>query len=407
MPEDAIAPEVSNEAYEVAKARVKKSLKGFTDDYPRWSHAEEDSNILTFKPDRNLFPVPDLVLFMMRNMMQWKSGGVGEKTRWTVYGSVDGTPVLFEMRKFGFTIGIERTSKVTGKRVIGQLQSALKHVEKFLEPIAKYQVSKGEMLIVNHYAEFEDRYQFFRSLADEAYSESEKPPKKKKKKKKKKVKGKKPFALMTDMVAFMNHSSKMTRKGFYYSAAMVDAYFSALEHRLLLLRAFTGVPLREGEMLNVLKAKWDEKLKIVVPNTNTPEMANILGKMREIKERIRNPFAHGGVENDGGSMFFHMPHIGAIPANLSQFGKSVRFTVVPIEIQGHQDVCKIFDELDAVLQAGALERPHTLLTHSVDPSFDQKSMAKYADAISGTEENLERFIERWSYEWERHTNMDH
>ncbi len=51
------------------------------------------------------------------------------------------------------------------------------------------------------------------------------------------------------MSALMHRYSRGMRaqqEGFYHSVAMVDAYFSAFEHRLNLLRAFTGVPLPAG-----------------------------------------------------------------------------------------------------------------------------------------------------------------
>jgi hypothetical protein len=291
----------------------------------------------------------------------------------------------------------------TSQRVIGQLKSGLKEVEKFLEPFAKHQVANGDVMIVNRFSEFEDRYRFFRNLADKAYKEAKRPlPKKKQVGSADNIKG-----FMSDMVARMNHSRRANHEGFYFSAAMVDAYFSGLEHRLVLLRAFTGTVFSIGAVIDLLAARWDEKLKLILPAGKTKDMDRILGKMRDIKERVRNPFAHGGNENDGGSLFFHLPRVGAIPANFSGFGKSVRFTVVPIEHHGHAEICGIFDELDTLLGKGELARPHRLMKASVDPSFDEIAIKEYSEAISGTDEDLERYIDFWSHEWERHTNMDY
>lgn len=39
----------------------------------------------------------------------------------------------------------------------------------------------------------------------------------------------------------------MNTEGFFYSVAMVDA-FSRLEHQLILLRAFHGSPLSDGQL---------------------------------------------------------------------------------------------------------------------------------------------------------------
>ncbi len=188
---------------------------------------------------------------------------------------------------------------------------------------------------------------------------------------------------------------------------MVDSYFSRLEHRLVLLRAFVGTPLAEGELLRLLAAKWDEKLKLVWPMPLPRRAELALGRMRRIKERIRNPFAHGGAENDGGSLFFHLPQIGAIPANFSQFGNSVRFSFLPVDADDHAESCTVFDELDTLLCTGHLAGPDQLLKGGADPCFDARSLKQYADALAGGAQSVDEFIERWSQAWERHANMDY
>lgn len=187
---------------------------------------------------------------------------------------------------------------------------------------------------------------------------------------------------------------------------MVDSYFSALEHRLVLLRAFTGGPLAKGGLVELLSTDWNEKLKLVVSPKDDP-MGELLGRLRRIKERIRNPFAHGGVENDGGSLFFHLPHIGAVPANFSKFGDSIRFSFIPIEAGDHADVCGTFDKLDRLLKFGPFAGPNRLLEAGVDPSFDKKTLKMYAEAVAGGDEKLEEFIDRWGDAWMRHANMDY
>jgi hypothetical protein len=69
---------------------------------------------------------------------------------------------------------------------------------------------------------------------------------------------------------------------------MIDAYFSCLEHRLILLRAFSGRSLAPGELSQLLVAKWDEKLKGVLMAASHRTNELLLGRLRAIKERIRN-----------------------------------------------------------------------------------------------------------------------
>lgn len=392
----------SSDMFETLKRRVTKYLVGFDLGFPA---DKSRFDIRSVAIEKNDFPVPELVLFMMRNVMGWEWSGPGEKVRWTVYGRFKGFPVLFELRKFGFAIGMDGGEEKDRQRLINQLKSALKHVEKFLQPIAEHQVSLGNASIENRFNEFDTRYRFFRDLADKAYGQAKRKPKKRNIATGKSQDANIASSLVSDMMSDWNRTMRANHEGFYYSTAMVDAYFSLLEHRLMLLRAFCGKPLAEGELLEFLGKKWDAKLNLIL--ANAVASAGPLGKMRLIKERIRNPFAHGGFENDGGSIFFHLPNIGAIPTNFSRFGNSVRFSFIPIKPEDHAEVCTIFDSLDELLTTGSLKLPHRLMEAGVDPSYDEDQLKRYRDAISGSEEKLEEFLDRWGHEFMMHANMDY
>lgn len=152
-------------------------------------------------------------------------------------------------------------------------------------------------------------------------------------------------------------------------------------------------------------SKWDAKLtEILPPNTSDRETA--LGEMRRLKARVRNPLSHGGVENDFGSVFFHLDGFGAIPGNFMRIRDSVRFQFIPVEHDDHQGYCALFDRLDALLGADDLELPNFLVSEGIDPAFDPTSLGHYATAISSRSE-AEGYSAYWNHEWERNTNMDY
>jgi len=378
------------------RRRVSTKLSGFTAEFPA---GLDGWNMSSRRLERSEFAVPELLLFTLRNVMGWRWTGHGEKERWAVLGSVAGNPVGFALRKFGLHLLRGEPDNVDDKRIVGQLHAALKIVEAFLEPYAHAQVEVGELLVVNHFAEFVNRYGFFRQKAEAAFKRAKRLPRRRK--------SSDPDKVITSWADDLNHAWASTRDGFFLSTAMVDSYFSSLEHRLILLKAFKGAPLVPGEFRAFLSLRWDEKLTdiLVVSGNRRAELA--LGKLRNIKERIRNPFAHGGVENDNGSLFIHIPHIGAVPANFSRHGRSARFSLFPIEAEGHAEACAVFDEVDALLSTEALSGPHRLVDAGVDPSFDQDSIARYAAAIAGGDAQIEAFIRSWGAEWDRHANMDY
>lgn len=131
-------------------------------------------------------------------------------------------------------------SELTIDRIRGQLHAALKVLEEGLEALAQNQIEFGRVTIANRFAEFHGRYEFFRSHADRCFSEAQKAP-----------------AAEGEFRGFVDAISarlRAGREGIFYSTAMIDAYFSCLEHRLILLRAFSGRPLGLGELTEMLVA---------------------------------------------------------------------------------------------------------------------------------------------------------
>lgn len=346
------------------------------------------------------FPVPDLVYFALVVVLGYPHAGVGEKVRWSIYASFLGEPVILELRKFGFAISVVEHSSIDLRRLTNQLGLAVRRIECYLEPYAKAQIELGAVTIGNHFSEFDTRYRYFRKNADASFAKARRKPRPKKAT----DTGTVPRAVAL-LTSTFSHKMRNDRDGFFNSAAMVDAYFSLLEHRLILLRAFVGQPLKNGVLLAFITSRWDAKfVDIVTPTDRRVELA--LGRMRRLKDKVRNPFSHGGVENDGGSLHFHLPGVGAIPANFTRVRDSVRFSFLPLSGEDHASILKLFDEIDEILSSGSLALPHQLVGGGVDPQFDPASLKRYAEAVQSPEAT-ENFLECWSHDWERHTNMDY
>jgi hypothetical protein len=395
-------PEADESLTKIRK-RISKPLAGFSSDFPAdlrpW-------DMESSRPPAELFPVPELVLFTFRNILGWRWSGVGEKVRWTVYGSVLGEPVGFELGKFGFTILRVKDPKVPYDRIVGQMGAALRQIEDLLAPFAIEQARSGNVLIVNRFGEFESRYRYFRDKANKAFAKADKPVQLVKPKRKKRKDSETELPGGT-IAAVLNHLYAAQTEGYYLTTAMIEAFFSALEHRLILLRAFSGLPLEPGELEEFLKKSWDEKLKAVFILDDNHQSGVTLGKLRRIKERLRNPFSHGGVENDGGSLFFHLPGIGAVPANFSNFVDSPRFSLIPIKIDNFEECCSVFDAAHDMLSMGPLAFPHQFVDAGVDPSFDAETLSEYAGAMAKGADAVEQWIEHWGHNWTTHANMDY
>lgn len=378
------------------KHLVSLALKDFSGDVP-----EPDASFpeRVHRPESGEFPVPDLVLFALRNVMSFASYGPGEKVRWTVYCRYQGVIVGFEMRKFGFTILLPEHSEIDVERLKRQLRKAVQLVEKALQPFAREQMQKGNVTLKNRYGDFERRYRFFRDLADNAYREANSlyAPSESG------ADFSDPAKELTD---HFNRIRKAEYDGYFHSVAMVEAYFSRLEHQLVLMLAFVesnSLPLR---LLDFIGMKWDMKLKRFIDVEQDKAAKKIYTELKHLKERIRNPFAHGGFEKDWASLYFHLPTIGALPACLSDVRDSMHFKFTPVESADHQEACRIFDQFDEYIRTGLLKKPQAMIESGIDVSFDQKSLESYSAAMK-SETEMEDFIDAWHRLDDMHANMDY
>jgi hypothetical protein len=63
-----------------------------------------------FVPPRIDFPIPELVLFTMRDLLGFEWQGTDEKERWSVHAIFHKTILVFVMAKFGFEVEYTRGS---------------------------------------------------------------------------------------------------------------------------------------------------------------------------------------------------------------------------------------------------------------------------------------------------------
>jgi hypothetical protein len=152
---------------------------------------------------------------------------------------------------------------------------------------------------------------------------------------------------------------------------------------------------------------WDERLREIADFDSDPRRGILLGKLRDVKASIRNPLSHGGIENDGGAFYFHMPRVGAVPANLSRYKGRLRPSFFPIADSTHAETCALFDDFDATLAQDDLALPDQFVRWGIDPQFDADSLALYLNAIEQGEGAVDALIDRLGREWERHANMDY
>jgi hypothetical protein len=329
----------------------------------------------------NEFPVPELILFALTRLRDFISFGPEEKLRWGVNASFRDTEFSLSLEKFGLQLYVpEGTPSDTRLALVRCLQVAANLAEACLRDLAQDQAERGNVTIENRYHQFEGAYRFFRDRASQAYDA---PP---------------PEPVVTHRddngrpTGWHNEPWKPQIEGGYLAGAMMEAYFSRLEHALVLVLPFTDFEPGGGVLLRFVGATWDAKWRTIFDINADPGAKRTYDQLGRIKETVRNPISHGGFGKKGTSFFFHVDGIGALPALLTRHGRPLEFLVTRVPHNTYQELCQQLDACDAFLQESKIRAGLRYAQSGLDVAFsvDFRHLCRTA---SQSDETLEEFIE--------------
>lgn len=340
---------------------------------------------------RDELPVAILVLFLLHGVCRFPLGARGEKTHWYIPFNYKNHACAISLEKFGIRLYITNESKINPREVTGIINKTINYLEKnILTEIAKEQIETANITINNQFHKFEGQYHYFREKAHISFN----PPKQEERID--------DFSLFVDI---LNKSHKMSSEGSYNTIAMIDVYFSRLEHLLVLALPFSKFDRETDNLSSFVGMIWSDKLKKIMDINKTP--ANSLySRLREVKEKYRNTFAHGGFEKKGASFYFHLSNYGAVPARMSDHRNSVHFNWFPIDSESYKEICQLFDEFDNFLREIQLPLAWRFAESGLDMSFDEKSITELLH-VSNTQDSYEQWLEHRGYVTDLHDNADY
>jgi hypothetical protein len=346
---------------------------------------------------RARFPYPELVQFALKEALGFKSYGPAEKLRWSFPATFRDTPVYFALRKFGFAIGISAAPDVPPRiedDLLVALRQACRIVSRHLQARAREEISRGNVSIKNRFDDFDRMYRFFREEASKAYREPDAPP----------------TSIRNQEGKVVGASYEMyrgPRHGFYFSKAMLDAYFSRLEHTLVLLLPFVGFNASRESLPSFIAGRWGDKFKRVFDLAHNAQAQSLYEELRSAKEQYRDQLSHGGFERRGASLLVHLPRYGMYPATLPEYkGADMEMFRIHIPEATFEELCALLDRVDAFLKGSETEFGMMFVRSGLNVAFDEDSRNEYLEAME-TPEEFTDLISRQAYESERHMNMDY
>jgi hypothetical protein len=330
--------------------------------------------------ERNDMPVPGLIEYMLVKVLGFSNFGPDEKLRWQVPFTYQGMRCSLAYQKFGVRLYIaksdvdEQDVHQKAKEIIGKLKRAAKIIERrVLDPYAKSQIGNGNVTVVNQYHDLNRIYQYFRKQA---------------------------FSIFSDNPGLGSF------EGFYNALAMINAYFSRLEHLLVIVLPFINFSPDTDHLVEIIGSQWGDKYRRIFELTQDKSAKLYYDKLHDIKERFRNTFSHGGFEKEGASLYFHLPEIGTIPARLTEIRNSPYFNFLPLARADFNEVCSLFDNFDNWLESGKTKYGVLYAKSGLNVPFDAESVREYKLAMTSPED-FEDMLEYYTDLSDMHTNMEY
>ncbi len=326
------------------------------------------------------FPLPSLVLFSLTRLLNLKAEGRGEKIAWSLDATFCDLPFQLAERKSGFQIVVPKgTAEETLIQLVQLLRKAAALAIRSLEDFAKRQVEAGDVTIPSQLPFFEGSYMFFRQQATKRFRES-----------------------ATDIYALFDPK---VREGGYCAGAMLNAYFSRLEHLLLLVLPFANFEPSGGALRDYAQKRWQDKLTTIIDLAQDQTAKKFRDTLGRIASTFRNPISHGGHDKKDTIFHFRVPGFSYLPAHLDTGRITFERFVTPITKAEFEMLCETLDECDALLEQTTLAAGFKFARVCEHVSFSAEFQDQCRKAARSPEA-LESFIDDHHFIVDMDANMD-
>lgn len=365
--------------------RLRLALKGFAPATPEnvKVRSGRGHRIRVSPQTLPLAPLPYLVLLAIG----CKNLGRGEKLAWAVPFAFEGAYCELSSEKFGLRLFIDKeatgdaseVSAIAG-RILSRLNKGQRLLDaRVLRPLAMEELRAGRVILRNQYYQLRETYEYFREGAQLAYAG--------------KGRANRP-----------NRIFALEAEAFHNTIAMVGAYFSLLEHLLVLVTPFLDSTLVGQDLLDLIGDKWSTKFRKTL-GVDDPIAKRFHDEFRRISEEYRNTFAHGGFDKSRATMGFRIPGVGWLPAMLSDIRDSPHFNFVPADQTDYGKICALFDEFDGWVESVAAVHGMIWVKAGLDVRFDEEFRADLLRSLD--DDTYMEFVESTSGLVDLHTNMDY
>lgn len=336
---------------------------------------------------------PGLVAWLLQDFIGSANLGRTEKIAWEIRFEFQGRRCALAFQKFGLRLYFDPDGLGDGgagavaEEVLAGLERGLRVAEReVFRPYAEAQVRAGNVTINNQYHRLRGMYEHFRAGAEHPAT---------------------PLAPPADggsLTAGWNQRAREKSLRFFNAVAMVNAYFSLLEHTLVLVWPFVNYMPGTDDLERFVGKRWSDKFNTVFDVTVPGTAKALYDRLRDVAEEYRNTYSHGAFDKVRGAFLIHFPR-GAVPARLSDIRGRAQFEVFPIMEPKLSDITVLFDEVDEWMSTGPAEFGMQYVTSGYDVPVNGENIATARSAMD-SREDFDEYLARLGYEIDQMTNMD-
>jgi hypothetical protein len=351
---------------------------------------------------------PWAIRFLIVDVIGGHDVGRAEKQAWAAPLEMDGDLIWFAFRKLGVSATIHGAE--TEEEAAGIVADCMQRLGKatpvvtrdLIEPLLAEAVTQGAFTVPNKFGYLHDMYAHLRSLSEATAARAvvSKPEHRS-------------YANGGASTSFPG--AVLARDAEFEAVGSLFAFFSLLEHLLVIGLAFTEYNPLQEPFGGFLRLNWGEKFKRVV-GLNDKDDKLIYDTLRLLADENRNPSAHGGVDRNVANVHVHLAGYGAVPTGVTSTSQRPTYTFEPELPQsvfpfadyhffgGSVDGWEAVDEILAWMRSGPLADAFAYGESTLPVWFDSDSRRELrASAAAG---ELTEFMERRSYMIDEASNMD-
>jgi hypothetical protein len=392
--ENSVQPTVSDQARERIERAMAGRFAAGSREQP-WPGAWSGGAKLSVPPAE--LPVPGLARWLLHDFLGGPDLGHDEKIAWQVRFTFDGRQCALAFEKFGLRLYFspdaldgEPALRGFADELLRRLKKAIRVAEsEVFRSFAGQQMADGQVTVTNQYHQLRMMYEHFRAAAenptlpvsaDDADDDTG-----------------------IDFSGW-NRAIAVDRMRFFNGVAMVNAYFSLLEHLIVLIWPFVNYQPGVDDLQRFVGDRWADKYKRLFDVNADRQAKTLYDRLRDAAEEYRNTYAHGAFDKMGGAFVIHFTG-GAMPAVLSDIRDHRLLGFSPLPEPDLASITALFDEVDDWLSTEAAPFGVRYAQAGYDVPFNESHIDE-ARAAMTSDIDFDEWLTNLGYAIDNLSNMD-